>query len=118
MSTHMQELGIPADIIDKCQAHAVENVVRRIYQRAELKTLMAEAWQRWGQHLHSLLVQAHEELKAELSKKAQDEPDGVKPPKASTKQRSIRAGRGALGQPLLDMMAPYAPHQQETHDHG
>ena len=118
MSSHMQELGIPADIIDKCQGHAIDNAVRRIYQRAELRNLMADAWQCWGQHLQGLLVQADEELKARSPQELQDEPDGAKRTRPHTKQRSVRAGRGAPGEPFLDMLAPHFNHQQETRNDG
>lgn len=119
MSTLMQELGIPADIIDKCQAHAIESAVRRIYQRAELRKPMTEAWQRWGTHLQQLLVAAHDELTAELSVEAAAESGANNVRKSANRPRSVRAGRGALGEPLLDLLAPYAPkHSREHRQHG
>lgn len=114
MSTHMQELGISPDIIDKCQAHAIENSVRRIYQRAELKSLMADAWQSWGQQIQGLLAHAHAELKAELARESQAHPEDAKLLKPLQKQRSVRAGRGPLGEPLLDMLAPFTTDEGET----
>lgn len=66
MATHMQELGVASDIIDKCQGHVIEGKVRRTYQRAELRTLMANAWQSWGDHLKQLLDEAEDERRLEL----------------------------------------------------
>jgi len=79
---------------------------------------MADAWQCWGQHLQGLLVQADEELKARSPQELQDEPDGAKRTRPHTKQRSVRAGRGAPGEPFLDMLAPHFNHQQETRNDG
>lgn len=72
MSTLMQELGIHPDVIDKCQNHALSNKTRRIYQRAEMRRFMTDAWDRLGDKLE------------ELTQMPDPEPDYVAPkPKAA-----------------------------------
>ena len=55
-ATLMGNLGIAPDIIEKCLNHAEENKVKRIYQRQKLETEQAEAWQKLGEYLDTLLV--------------------------------------------------------------
>lgn len=113
MATLMQELGIPPDIIDKCLAHAVDDKIRRIYMRAELRSAMTDAWQKWGDKLHQLLIDAHDQLKRELLNEAK-----VTTKKAYTPRlRDARSGRGDSA-PLLDVLAPFAPKPHREHPHG
>jgi hypothetical protein len=119
MATLMQELGIAPDIIDKCLAHAVNDKIRRIYFRAELRSLMKDAWQKWGDKLYGLLAQAHTELKQELLEEAKaEEAENTKKKAYTPRLRNARSGRG-VAPPLLDVLAPFAlkPHR-EQHAHG
>lgn len=119
MATLMQELGIAPDIIDKCLAHAVNDKIRRIYFRAELRSLMKDAWQKWGDKLYGLLAQAHTELKQELLEKAKaEEAENTKKKAYTPRLRNARSGRGNAP-PLLDVLTPFAlkPHR-EQHAHG
>lgn len=119
MATQMQELGIPPDIIDKCLAHAVDDRIRRIYQRAELRSMMSNAWHKWGDKLSRLLAQAHAELKQALLEEAKaKEAEGAKKNTYTPRLRNARSGRGDAP-PLLDVLAPFAPQQhKEHHAHG
>lgn len=119
MATLMQELGIAPDIIDKCLAHAVNDKIRRIYFRAELRSLMKDAWQKWGDKLYGLLAQAHAELKQELLEEAKaKEAENTQKKAYTPRLRNARSGRGDAP-PLLDVLAPFAlePHR-EQHAHG
>lgn len=108
MSTQMQELGIPRDIIDKCLSHIIDDKIQRTYMRAELREAMANAWKKWGEKLHLLLLRAHAERLAEIAKEA--ESNSKKP---VGRLRSARSGRGEAA-PLLDVLAPFS----KTHAHG
>jgi len=70
MSTMMQELDIPPDIIDKCQGHSPQGKVQRTYQRAELTKQQASAWQKWGELLAEIIKEADEELNAPVKNPA------------------------------------------------
>jgi hypothetical protein len=52
----MGELGINSDVIEKCQSHAEENKVKRIYQRQKLEKEQAQAWQVLGERLNLLVT--------------------------------------------------------------
>lgn len=65
MSTLMQELRIPPDIIDRCQNHVIEGKVRRTYLRSELLELTSEAWDALGTLLARLTAEAEVERKIE-----------------------------------------------------
>lgn len=118
MSTQMQELGIPNEIVDKCLYHAEGNKIRRIYLRAELRALMTDAWQKWGTRLHNLLHIAHEELKLELHNEATaKEAEASKKKAYEPRLRNARSGRGDAA-PLLDIFAPLAPQKHIEPTHG
>lgn len=53
-ASHMQELGISFDVIDKCQNHEIPGKVRRTYMRARMQSRMAAAWNRWGRLLQDI----------------------------------------------------------------
>jgi integrase len=55
-ATLMGNLGIAPDIIEKCLNHTEENKVKRIYQRQKLENEQAEAWQKLGEYLNTLLI--------------------------------------------------------------
>lgn len=118
MSTQMQELGISTEIIDKCLAHAVDDKIRRTYQRAELRGLMSDAWHKWGDKLAALLVKADAELKLELIEEARIKDDeGAKKNAYTPRLRNARSGRGDAA-PLLEILAPFAPKSHAEHVHG
>lgn len=50
-ATLMGELGIPSDVIDKCQNHLEPNKIKRTYQRQKLRPEMKLAWLKVGQKL-------------------------------------------------------------------
>ena len=56
-ATMMQKLGVPPEIIDRCQNHVVEskNKSSKHYQQYDYAKEKAEAWHRWGDHLGVLL---------------------------------------------------------------
>ncbi len=56
-ATVMAELGVMPTVIDKCQNHRDENKVRRIYQRYNYASEMANAWKLLGERLESLACQ-------------------------------------------------------------
>lgn len=47
----MAELGVLPDVIERCLNHVEQNKVKRIYQRHEYRTEMAEAWDKLGDRL-------------------------------------------------------------------
>ena len=55
-ATMMGDLGINSDVIEKCQSHAEENKVKRIYQRQKLEKEQAQAWQVLGDRLNLLVT--------------------------------------------------------------
>jgi predicted nucleotide-binding protein (sugar kinase/HSP70/actin superfamily) len=50
----MGMLGVRPDVIEKCLNHTEQNKIQRIYQRAELRPEMAEAWRLLGERLELL----------------------------------------------------------------
>jgi integrase len=50
-ATHMAELGIMPDVIERCLNHTEENKMKRIYQRAQYEEPMRNAWRTWGERL-------------------------------------------------------------------
>ena len=55
-ATMMQELGIDINIIDRCQNHVlVGPKVRRHYLKYEYKDEKAQAWEKLGEKLQSIL---------------------------------------------------------------
>jgi integrase len=50
-ATLMGNLGILPDVIEKCLNHIEQNKMKRIYQRQELKSEQAQAWQLLGDRL-------------------------------------------------------------------
>ena len=55
-ATMMQELGIDINIIDRCQNHVLAgSKVRRHYLKHDYKEEKAQAWQRLGDKIHSIL---------------------------------------------------------------
>lgn len=57
-SSHMQEMRVDFDVIDKCQNHEIEGKVRRTYMRGQLESLMKDAWQKLGRFLEELELEA------------------------------------------------------------
>ncbi len=55
-ATIMGDLGINSDVISKCQSHAEENKIKRIYQRQKLEVEQAHAWQILGERLNLLVT--------------------------------------------------------------
>jgi integrase len=55
-ATLMGNLGVAPDIIEKYLNHTEENKVKRIYQRQKLENEQAEAWQKLGEYLDTLLI--------------------------------------------------------------
>jgi integrase len=53
-ATLMASLGVRPDVIEKCLNHTEQNKIQRIYQRAELRPEMAEAWRLLGERLELL----------------------------------------------------------------
>lgn len=50
-ATHMAELGLMPDVIERCLNHTEENKMKRIYQRAQYEEPMRNAWRLWGERL-------------------------------------------------------------------
>lgn len=50
-ATHMAELGLMPDVIERCLNHTEENKMKRIYQRAQYEEPMRNAWKLWGARL-------------------------------------------------------------------
>jgi integrase len=57
-ATIMGMLGVRPDVIEKCLNHTEQNKIQRIYQRAELRPEMAEAWRLLGERLELLTSNA------------------------------------------------------------
>jgi integrase len=57
-ATHMAELGLMPDVIERCLNHIEENKMKRIYQRAQYEEPMRNAWHVWGERLQMLDGQA------------------------------------------------------------
>lgn len=53
-ATLMASLGVRPDVIEKCLNHTEQNKIQRIYQRAELRPEMAEAWKLLGERMELL----------------------------------------------------------------
>jgi integrase len=53
-ATVMGNMGILPDVIEKCLNHTEQNKMKRVYQRQELKTEQADAWQKLGERLELL----------------------------------------------------------------
>ena len=66
-ASHMQELGISFDVIDKCQNHEIPGKVRRTYMRARMQARMASAWNRWGRVLQDIEDEVRSVAKSEPS---------------------------------------------------
>lgn len=60
-ATMMQKLGVPPEIIDRCQNHVVGNTNKsaKHYQHYDYAKEKAEAWRTWGNHLDVLLNNAN-----------------------------------------------------------
>tara|TARA_R110002051_G_scaffold320598_1_gene406217 strand:+ start:25583 stop:27001 length:1419 start_codon:yes stop_codon:yes gene_type:complete len=56
-ATMMQGLGIPLDIIDRCQNHVMKGKVRRHYLHHDYAHEKAEAWAKLGQRIEIILNQ-------------------------------------------------------------
>lgn len=50
-ATLMGALGVRPDVIERCLNHTEQNKIQRIYQRAELRPVMTEAWRLLGDRL-------------------------------------------------------------------
>ncbi|GJH02262.1 site-specific integrase [Paraburkholderia terrae] len=68
-ATHMGELGISPDVIDKVLNHKERSKVRRTYQRAVKFDQQCHAWRVWGARLH-VLTSAANVVPLEASKQA------------------------------------------------
>lgn len=56
-ATMMQQLGVPLDIIDRCQNHVMPGSrVRRHYMHYDYKTEKTEAWNKLGDRIDAILV--------------------------------------------------------------
>jgi integrase len=53
-ATHLAELGLMPDVIERCLNHIEENKMKRIYQRAQFEEPMRNAWRLWGERLEWL----------------------------------------------------------------
>ena len=53
-ATHMAELRVMPDVVERCLNHTEENKMKRIYQRAQFEEPMRKAWQLWGDRLQLL----------------------------------------------------------------
>lgn len=53
-ATLMASLGVRPDVIERCLNHTEQNKIQRIYQRADLRPEMAEAWRLLGERLELL----------------------------------------------------------------
>ncbi len=73
-ATIMGNLKVAPDVIEKCLNHTEENKVKRIYQRQELKSEQAEAWEVLGNHLN-LLVNMDNSNVVLLHQKIRTNPD-------------------------------------------
>lgn len=54
-ATLMQALGVPLDIIDRCQNHVMAGKVRRHYLHHDYAKEKTEAWRKLGEHLDAIL---------------------------------------------------------------
>lgn len=55
-ATMMQSLGIPLDIIDRCQNHVMDqSKVRRHYMHYDYAKEKADAWKIWGEAIQSII---------------------------------------------------------------
>ena len=55
-ATMMQAIGVPLDIIDRCQNHLLGgSKVRRHYLRHDYAKEKTEAWKLLGEHIEALL---------------------------------------------------------------
>lgn len=55
-ATMMQSLGVPPDIIDRCQNHVMgDSKVRRHYLHYDYAKEKAEAWSKWGSQLEIII---------------------------------------------------------------
>jgi integrase len=54
-ATMMQGLGIPLDIIDRCQNHVMKGKVRRHYLHHDYAKEKAEAWRLLGDRIEAIL---------------------------------------------------------------
>ena len=73
-ASHMQDLGVSYDVIDKCQNHEIPGKVRRTYMRAAMRLEMIEAWDRLGQFLEEIESEALAALSGEHPIKGAAEP--------------------------------------------
>lgn len=55
-ATLMQELGVPLDVIDRCQNHLLAGRVRRVYLRHDYQKEKTEAWRKLGDHIEAILA--------------------------------------------------------------
>lgn len=57
-ATMMQKLGIPLEVIDRCQNHVIQgSKVRRAYLHYDYEKEMHEAWNRLGEELEEILFE-------------------------------------------------------------
>jgi integrase len=54
-ATLMGALGVRPDVIERCLNHTEQNKIQRIYQRAELRPEMTEAWRLLGERIELLI---------------------------------------------------------------
>lgn len=60
-ATMMQQLGVPLDIIDRCQNHVIPGArVRRHYLHHDYKDEKTEAWQKLGNQIDMILIDTDE----------------------------------------------------------
>ena len=69
-ATIMGGLGVRPDVIERCLNHTEQNKIQRIYQRAELRPEMAEAWRLLGERLTLLTGPASNVVTGDFGKKA------------------------------------------------
>lgn len=53
------ELAVIPDVVERCLNHTIESKIKRIYQRAQYKTPMREAWRLLGERLELLEAKAN-----------------------------------------------------------
>lgn len=71
-ATLMGELGIPPDVIDRCQNHTEPNKIRRTYQRQKLKEEMDYAWLKVGERLAEIFKDDNTAAQAEVDEEEED----------------------------------------------
>jgi integrase len=78
-----ENLGVLPEVVERCLNHTEQIKVKRIYQRAQFKGPMLEAWQKWGDRLELLQSKALNQsnnvatLTAKRAKASKDKTGGV-----------------------------------------